>query len=150
MVVENYESAVMAVWAKYSLGIIHLAKGDYAEAAEFLGGIPSGTGMEIEAMASFKKGRALQKMGKSEEAMAAFLFYRSLSPQGVYAQRASFRAAEIARQSGRGKLAASLYHEALSLGGDDVISELSKEGLSLMEDGLMKDAGSPGDGDEGQ
>jgi tetratricopeptide (TPR) repeat protein len=125
----TWDGTEMGAWATFIAGSFLFERGRYDKAAETLGRFPAGTGGELEASALFLRGRSLQLEKREEDAMEDFLSSRMISPRGSYAQRASYRAAEIARGAGRATLAAELFREAIALGRDDVITELSQEGL---------------------
>lgn len=128
-VLHAYPGTEMASWSRFVLGSLLFDRGEYADAAKEFGMIPAGGG-ELDAVAAFRIGRAFQFEGKADAAMNQFMLSLSLSPEGPLAQRASYRAAEIARQTGRQSLAESLYRKAISLGGDEAVTELSRDGLA--------------------
>jgi uncharacterized protein HemY len=76
----------------------------------------------------------LQATGRPEEAYREYLKSRKMAPHGEFSLLAAFRAAEIARSAGREGEAEQLYGEVLK-GEDEVLAELSREGLDDIESG---------------
>ena len=135
--VEEYPYSVLSHGALYRQGTLLVRSGRYREAERVLKGIPPEAGRELRARVAFTLGGILRQMGQKDKAFTEFKRSKELSPQGRYALRSAFRAAEIAREFGRREEAAVLYREVLRTGGEEVIVELAREGLQALEPGVM-------------
>jgi len=118
----------------YLLGVLALEMGDYGEAERALRGVSPLGGKTVHGAAAFQLGKMLQATGKAEEAYREYLKSRKMAPHGEFSLLAAFRAAEIARSAGREGEAEQLYGEVLK-GEDEVLAELSREGLDDIESG---------------
>jgi TolA-binding protein len=134
---EEYPDSALFHGALYRRGSLLVRSGRYREAERVLRGISPEAGRELRARVAFTLGGILRQMGEKDRAFTEFKRSRELSPQGRFALRSAFRAAEIAREYGRREEAAALYREVLREGGEEVIVELAREGLQALDPGVM-------------
>lgn len=137
-VAEKYPESPLMPGVLYLQGVLALELGEYEQASVLLGRIPPGTGTALEGAAAFQQGKAFHGMGRAREAYDEYRRSRRLSPQGMFSQRAAFRAAEIARTAGWKAEAAELYRIVVS-GREGELTELGREGLREVERGSGED-----------
>ncbi len=129
-IAEEYTEWALLPGVLYRLGSLDLERGAYAEAVDTLKRVPDGIGGYLEARTAFKLGRALENLGRSDDAYGEYLRALELAPGGDFSRMAALRGAEIAVAGGRTDEAAALYRTVLERGAEDVLAELAREGLA--------------------